>query len=477
MYNRSIDIKMKTIEKSIKWIFWGIWIVIIAVCSYFIVANAAWVNFDDTQVIMYTGWDKPIFGFFVDPSYGRFFPLDYTVYDILLLFYNGQVPPVAHYAVHVFWFIIFIAFFTAISLHLLKNQKTVWKYAITLFLLVSVIGRTYVHFMQLWTGIWTIISFIPIFLYGYIRFSETKKWGYGILALIAINYILYYYETMFTIPIALGACSLLFTYKKQDKRERVFNYLLIASGITFLLLYLILVVPRIEHMYHHYTEDSLLANALKMLFAQKIMWLVIIVLIVRVVSFFKKNTTYTIYDSILLASCAYFVGASTLHLDYTLYYTPAVILALPALLYFGNQYLKPWWVLILFVCLAGFYSRNIPRDIKWVQKGRKDMYTNICKFNEIVAEGKDVYYYLPDNPALDEGELDIRSCKVHYLESKAGWYQNNPNFSIIRIEECESFVPGLWVMDEKDEQIFIDKCPSAQLTDLLFWGYKLYIVE
>ena len=105
------------------------------------------------------------------------------------------------------------------------------------------------------------------------------------------------------------------------------------------------------------------------------------------------------------------------------------------------------------------------------------MYTNICKFNEIVAEGKDVYYYLPDNPALDEGELDIRSCKVHYLESKAGWYQNNPNFSIIRIEECESFVPGLWVMDEKDEQIFIDKCPSAQLTDLLFWGYKLYIVE
>lgn len=468
---------MKTLEKSIKWIFWGIWIAIIAVCSYFIVANAAWVDYDDTQVLMYTGWDKPIFGFFVDPSYGRFFPLDYTVYDILPLFYDGQVPPLAHYAIHVFWFIVYLAFFTAISLHLLKNQKTVWKYAITLALLVSVIGRTYLHFMQLWTGIWTIFSFIPIFLYGYIRFSETKKWHFGILALIAINYVLYYYETMFTIPITIGASSLLFTYKKQDKQERIFNYLLIASSIIFLLLYLILVVPRIEHVYHHYTKDSLLANVIKMLFAQKIMWLIIMALIVRVVSFFKKTTTYTIYDSIIFASCAYFVGASVLHLDYTLYYTPAVILALPALLYFASRYLKPWWVFMLFVCLAGFYGRKIPKNIKEIQEGRKGMYTNICKFNGIVAKGRDVYYYLPENPALDEGELDLRSSKVCWLESKVGWYQNNPSFSIIRIEECEKFAPGLWVMDEKDEQIFKDKCQSAQLSGLFFSGYKLYIVE
>ena len=468
---------METQEKIIKWIFWGIWIVIIAVCSYFIIANAAWVDYDDSQVMIYTGWDKPIFGFFVDPAYGRFFPLDYTVYDILPLFYDGQIPPIAHYAIHVFWFIVYLAFFTAISFLLMKNQKAVWKYAITLLLLVAVIGRTYVHFMQLWTGIWTIFAFIPIFLYGYIRFIETKRWGYGILALIAINYVLYYYETMFTIPITIGACSLLFTYKKQDKRERVFNYFLISSGIVFLLLYLILVVPKIEHMYHHYTKDSLLINAIKMLFAQKIMWLVIVVLIARTVSFFKKTTTYTIYDSIILASCAYFVGVSILHLDYTLYYTPAVILALPALLYFSNLYLKPWSVLILFLCLAGFYGRKIPKDTRMTQEKRKNMYTNICRFNEIVTNGMDAYYYLPENPVLDEGELVIRSCKVTYLESKAGWYQNNPDFALIRVKECEEFTSGLWVMDEKDEQIFKEKCVSAQLSNLHFSGYKLYIVE
>ena len=469
---------MTMLDKCIKWTFWGIWIAIIAICSYFIVANAAWVDYDDSQVIMYTGWDKPIFGFFVDPAFGRFFPLDYTVYDILPIFYDGQIPPVAHYAIHVFWFIIYMAFFAAIGLHILKDEKPIWKYVITFALLITVLGRTYGHFMQLWTGIWTIFTFIPIFLYGYIRFSETKKWGYGILALIAINYVLYYYETMFTIPVAIGACSLLFSYKKQDKQERIFNYLLIASGVLFLLLYLILVVPRIEHMYHHYTKDSLLANAMKILFAQKIMWLVIVALVVRVVAFVKKQANYTIYDNMLLASCAYCCGAAALHLDYTLYYTPAAILALPAILYFAKQYMKPWMVLVLFVCLAGFYGRKLPNEIKERQKMRIGYYNNICKFNELVATDTDLSFYLPENPTLDEGELEIRSCKVMYLESKAGWYQNNPDFSINRVEECDEFAPGIWVMDKKDEQTFTEKCSSAQLVENLdFEDYKIYMVE
>lgn len=469
---------MKNQENIIKWTFWGIWLAIVAVCSYFIVANAAWVDYDDSQVIMYTGWDKPIFGFFVDPAYGRFFPLDYTVYDILPIFYDGQIPPSAHYAIHVFWFIIYMAFFAAIGLYLLKDEKPIWKYTIALALLLTVLGRTFGLFMQLWTGIWTIFTFIPIFLYGYIRFIDTKKWGFGILALIAINYVLYYYETMFTIPVAIGASSLLFSFKKQDKQERLFNYLLIASGVLFLLLYLILVVPRIEHMYHHYTHDSVLANAMKILFAQKIMWLVIVALIVRLVAFIKKQADYTIYDSILLASCAYCCGAATLHLDYTLYYTPAAILALPALLYFAKLYLKPWVILVLFVCLAGFYCRKLPKEINERQSMRINYYNNICKFNEIVATNVDLFYYLPENPALDEGELVIRDCKVMYLESKAGWYQNNPDFSITRVEECDDFAQGIWIIDKKDEQTFNTKCPSAQLVEhITFDDYKIYLVE
>ena len=251
--------------------------------------------------------------------------------------------------------------------------------------------------------------------------------------------------------------------------------MLIASGVLFLLLYLILVVPRIEHIYHHYTKDSLLANAMKILFAQKIMWLVIVALVVRIISFVKKQANYTIYDGMLLASCAYCCGAAALHLDYTLYYTPAAILALPAILYFAKQYMKPWMVLILFVCLAGFYGRKLPKEIKERQKMRIGYYNNICKFNEIVATDIDLFYYLPENPTLDEGELVIRSCKVMYLESKAGWYQNNPNFTINRVEKCGEFAPGLWVMDKMDEQTFTEKCLSAHLVENLnLSDYKIY---
>ena len=109
---------------------------------------------------------------------------------------------------------------------------------------------------------------------------------------------------------------------------------------------------------------------------------------------------------------------------------------------------------------------------------RINYYSNICKFNEIVATNVDLFYYLPENPALDEGELDIRSCKVMYLESKACWYQNNPDFSITRVEECDNFAQGIWIMDKKDEQTFNTKCPSVQLVEnITFEDYKIYRVN
>lgn len=467
---------MTNLDRYIKWGFWGLWLAIAAVGSYYIVANAAWVLGDDSQVIIYTGWDHPIFGFFVAPECGRFFPLDYTVYDALLPFFDGRISPFAHYMVHVFWYIIFLGFFTAISFHLLKGQKPIWKYGITMMLLIALVGRTLLHFMQCWTGIWTIIAFIPIFVYGYIRFFDTKKWGYAVLALVAINYVLYYYETMFTIPVTIGACSLLFAYKKQDQQERIFNYLLIASSLLFLLLYAILVFPRIEQAYSHYTEDSLLANAIKMLFAQKIMWIVIIALIVRLVQFIKKKADYTIYDGLLLASCAYCCGAAVLHLNYVLYYTPAVILALPALLYFSVRYMKQYVILALFAGLAVFYGVKIPRDIKQTQKDRVETYENICKFNELVNSGINVYYYMPTNNTLNEGDLDLRSTRAFYLEKNAGWYQNNENFKVIRVGDESNFASGLWVMDSKDESIFKKQCAEYSMPDIHFENYQLYMV-
>lgn len=449
---------MKT-DNSIKFTFWGLISAILCFCSYFIMHNAAWLLGDDCQTLIYTGWDKPIFGFFVSPTVGRFFPLDYTIYDVLCLFYDGQIPPSAHYFIHVLCFALYIVAFVGIALYILRNQKTIWRYSIAFLVALLVIGRTYVNFMQCWTGVWTIFTFLPLFMYGTIKFLDTKKWLYAILALISINYILYYYETMFAIPLAIGVCAFLFSYKKLESNEKIYYSSLIASGLLFLLLYAILVLPKVENFYAHHLDVSPLMNAAKMFFAQKIMWVVVVFLIVRLVSFIQKKAQFNIYDNLLLASCAYCCGAAFLGLNYTLYYTPAVLVAIPAILYFSNEYLHEKWVLALFVILALFYCRKLPKQIKDNQKDRVSTYQKVHELIDCLND-QTVYFYEPENPSLESWELEIRSIRKFYLEKVTGWYKHDQEFEIIRVNKFDN-QPGLWQVTEADQSDFTKICPTA----------------
>ena len=450
---------MKT-DNLIKTTFWGLICAILCFCSYFIMHNAAWLLGDDCQTLIYTGWDKPIFGFFVSPTLGRFFPLDYTIYDVLCLFYEGQIPPSAHYFIHVLCFALYVVAFIGVALYILKDYKTIWKYSIAFFVALLVIGRTYVNFMQCWTGVWTIFTFLPLFVYGTLKFLDTKKWSYAILALVSINYILYYYETMFTIPLAIGVCALLFSYKRIGKAERVYYFSLIASGLLFLLLYAILVLPKVETFYAHHIDMSPFMNAAKMFFAQKIMWVVVVFLVVRLVSFIQKKAQFNIYDNLLLASCAYCCGVAFLGLNFTLYYTPGVLVAIPAILYFSKEYLQDKWVLMLFVLLAMFYCRKLPLQIKDTQYARVITYQKVHQLIDEIGNNT-MYFYEPDNSALEHWELEVRSIRRFYLEKVTGWYKNDQNFEIIRITKFEN-QPGLWQVVEVDQEQFLQLCPTAK---------------
>ena len=465
---------MKT-DNLIRTTFWGLICAILCFCSYFIMHNAAWLLGDDCQTLIYTGWDKPIFGFFVSPTLGRFFPLDYTIYDVLCLFYEGQIPPSAHYCIHVLCFALYVVAFIGVALYVLKDYKTIWKYSIAFFVALLVIGRTYVNFMQCWTGVWTIFTFLPLFVYGTLKFLDTIKWSYAILALVSINYILYYYETMFTIPLAIGVCALLFSYKRIGKAERAYYSSLIASGLLFLLLYAILVLPKVETFYAHHLDVSPFMNAAKMFFAQKIMWVVVVFLVVRLVSFIQKKAQFNIYDNLLLASCAYCCGAAFLGLNYTLYYTPAVLVAIPAILYFSKEYLHEKWVLMLFVVLALFYCRKLPKQIQDNQKDRIGTYQQVNDLIENIDD-QSVYFYEPENPNLEPWELEIRSIRKFYLEKVTGWYMQDQNFEIIRMTSFENQT-GLWQVVETDQEQFLKLCPTAkEIIDFNKGESKIYQV-
>lgn len=461
-------------ELIVKRLFWIIILVLVCVCSYFIMHNAAWLLGDDCQSIIYTGWDKPIFGFFVDPSLGRFFPLDYTIYDILCLFYDGRIPPSAHYFMHVLGFILFVGSFIAISFYILKDAKYWYKYTITLFVIVLAVGRSYALFVECWTGIWTIFAFLALFLLCHVKFINTKKWIWAIVGLLGLNYILYYYETMFVIPLSLGVCALAFSYKRMDKNDKIYNGLLVASGLIFLLLYAVLVLPKVEHFYSHHIDVSPLMNAAKMFYAQKIMWVALVFLLYRIYLFVKKRAEFNLYDNLLLASCAYCCGAAFLGLNYVLYYIPGVLVAIPAILYFSNEYLKNTGTIILFACLAIFYGRLIPKAIANNQKNRVSTYNNIQLFIEEIGDNN-VYFYELENPELEEWEMDVRSIHRFYLETVTGWYMNDKGFSIER-KIVFNGEPGLWQVVKADQESFVRLFPSAEeLVD--FGEYKVYRVS
>ena len=459
----------------VKSVFWAMICTLTCVCSFFIMHNAAWLLGDDCQSIIYTGWDKPIFGFFVDPSLGRFFPLDYTIYDVLCLFYDGQIPPTAHFFIHVLGFILLVSSFVGISLYLLKKSEYWYKYLVAFLVVVLAAGRTLALFVECWTGIWTIFAFLALFLLCHVKFNDTHIWIWAIVGLFALNYILYYYETMFVIPLSLGVCAFIFASKGMDKNDKIYNSLLIASGLLFLLLYAFLVLPRVEHYYSHHLDVSPLMNAAKMFFAQKIMWVVLVLLLFRVFMFVKRKAEYNMYDNLLLASCAYCVGAAILGLNYTLYYTPGTLVAIPAILYFSNEYLKKTGTIILFVCLAAFYGRYIPKAIKDNQKNRVSTFNNVQTFIKEIRPDDNVYFYELENPALEDWELEIRSVHKFYLETVTGWYMNNRDFCSKRMIEYNN-ESGLWQVVKADQDTFVQLSPTAE-EKIDFGEYKIYRVK
>ena len=76
-------------------------------------------------------------------------------------------------------------------------------------------------------------------------------------------------------------------------------------------------------------------------------------------------------------------------------------------------------------------------------------------------DDQSVYFYEPENPNLEPWELEIRSIRKFYLEKVTGWYMQDQNFEIIRMNEFDN-QPGLWQVVEADQFDFTTICPTAK---------------
>ena len=460
--------------------FWGCFWALLAVCSYFLIHNAWWIIGDEAIVVSHTGMGIPFSptGFDVMPSEGRLYPFAYNLYNVLLLFGSGYISPQAHYILQAIALIVYAFFFALIGINILKDKPAIWKYSITFCLVAIAVVRVLPEFITCYTGAWIIFMFLPVFLYCAIRFEETERWGFGIIALLTINYITYCYETVCTIPFAMGVCALLFNYKHLSRNKKIFNVLLIVGVLIFLGIWIFAILPQATHFYSHKEEASHLINALKIFIAQKIYWLAAIALIYRVVQIISKKSAYCFYDSLLLASFACFLGTAILKLNFTYYYNIGSLVALVAVLYFAKENLKPYWVCILFVALTLFYGRKYPSVISKAQKDRVTSQTQITQLSE-TSKTAPIYWFAPYFEDQEVLWADVRNCQRGRLETIMHWYMQNDEVTIVEKEEFDSALKGVWLFPSENEKLFPDMEQPTDIGEKVLdtGGVKGYMVQ
>lgn len=462
-------------------IFWSLLALLLGTCGFFLVYNAWWLGGDEAIVISHTGMGVPFLPTgFPDAisQYGRLYPFAYNLYDVLLLFGNGYFSPEAHYVLQAVALAIFALAFTFIGLRLLKQLPTIWKYSITFCYVAICVFRVYQEFTTCYTGMWIVFMFLPIFLYCAIRFDETEHWGYGIAALLIVNYICYCYENICVIPLALGACSLMFGYRQLDKQKKIFSSLLVASGLLFLILYAAIVLPQATNFYGHHSDNSLFKNAIKIFIAQKIYWFALIALIFRAVQILRKKSVYSFYDSMLLTAFAYFAGTAMLKLDFTYYYNIGSLIALTAILYYSKEYLSQKWVFVLFLALFAFYGRKMPSNISKNQKDRigcRDGVTWLAEQSDSTA----IYWFTPEYEDPMDFQVDLRNCHKYSLETMMQWYLQNNNVKVTECTEFDASLKGIWLFPGENNKLFPDMPTPDECQNKVFDAYDIkgYMVE
>lgn len=471
-------------ELNIKLVFWTLWTILVAVCTYFIIHNAQWLIGDDAIVIRHTGFGKAFLpGETVNPSAGRFYPFAYLAYDILLLFGGEHISPTAHYVLQAVFFVLFVGSITCLSLGVLENQKAIWKYSIALMVTVVFIGRVYPQYTECFSTAWFGYSVLAVFMLCVYLFYKKQKWIYGIIALLCLSYNCYCGESAFVLPLSFGVCSLLFQRKTLTSKEKVFNWCLVGSALLFLALYATLILPCIESAYDsaHGTDVGYVENAVKMTWAQKLLLLALVLFVVRWVDMLRNKKEYTLYDNLLMTAAACCLGNFVLRLNWTLYYNGPALLVIPSILYFSIHYLKEKWTLVLFVALALFYGRKIPATIQNNQKHRAEVYSEITSLSAMIDGAGGVFWYEP-KAETDSYILALREWRHVSIDTYLGWLRFSPDYMTTKKESFERIDNTIWLSSTDNEILFPEDSCLVKYGELVFsadaiQGYRVLIHE
>jgi hypothetical protein len=316
---------------KIKWLF------IMVMVSY-AVALPTGANFgviDDHEVL-----DSLLSGrtldFYVNPEIGRFFPLDGQEYNIISLF---SLSPVAFYTYNMVQFLIVVFLMLKIvDLCLAGVNKNNLAYIIVLLVIFSP-GFVSAWFRLLMGERGQVLFFLIFFLL-YLLYQKEQKVIYFISGFLAANLALYYKEPGFLMLGALGFFHLAFGWKILNKRQKLFDALLMASATIFVMVYFFVIFLKKGHYSYGDTPYSFIIVFTKNTFNYVLSdpFLIILLFVLVIYRFYvilmKKEHLDALHDATLLSGTIYVLAFLKLNIWSYHYLLPAYVFATFGIVHF-----------------------------------------------------------------------------------------------------------------------------------------------
>ncbi|GBR75501.1 hypothetical protein NO2_0170 [Candidatus Termititenax persephonae] len=339
---------------------------ILIVCLILYKAN--WVFGDDHMFISTTAIGK-YFG--LDSlSGGRFYPLGHFHFNLLVWIANilkikNAISVVPHFILIVFFYLL-----TASGLYLLFREICGDRLNLIAVFFAAVfpllVSAFQVVFMELIYPESIVIPLLIFLLYLLYKGQITDKTKYYIGAGIVAVYVLYCKEPISGSFLVVALTNLIFCFKEQTTKERVFHFLLLINTVLYLGLYYFLVFRDTTSFYNVGRVNF--DTAFFLPFFNPIYIMGFILALARVFYVLVRNDkAHLYYDSFLFAGVAYLFAYILLRLNGDYYLLPAVILFLPSLVYWTKYlYVKKrniallWLILLILICGLNY---------RWVVKG------------------------------------------------------------------------------------------------------------
>ncbi len=444
-------------EKFYRTIYFACLAIFVGVLAFFISYNAQWLVGDDAIVIRHTGWGH----FFnptdtVSPESGRFYPLAYFAYNILYIL--GLTSVNAHFILHTIFFLIFATCSIWVVNKAVNLQGNVWKYVVSFSAIAICIQRGYISFLDGFSTIW--IDYTLLMTWSvcsfYVHANQSKI--ALVIGLIALNYLTYCLEANFVLPLCYSVIGLWLTWKSSTRLEKAYLFSIGASAIVFLLIYFFTCFIHIEHAYDgsHGSEVTFVGNAIKMLIAQKVLWLGLLVLVWRLYCILIKDNTCEFWDTMILSAFGFFCGCAILKLNWVMYYSMASILMLPALVHFILSGINRKIAVVVFLSLALFMCRTLPKFVYENQCSRKDTTEQMETYENLYKNGQTFYWYEPSDGREWSFDMEICAWLRESLQTQLGWQVGNEDFKLNVISEFNpnSITPGVYMVSKQNEILF-----------------------